>query len=191
MRRGKRPREKSEFDQVLVDVARVARIVAGGRRFRFRATVVIGNKKGKVGMGISKGTDVTNAVNKAVDQAKKNLIIVPIVDGTIPHQIEVKFRGAHVFLKPARKGTGIIAGGAVRAVVEMAGIQNILSKMMGSNNKPNNVQATLHALAQLSSLQDIEERRGMKIESAKKDQPKQPDPTKKNLTKEAKPVNKK
>lgn len=163
MRRKHNRKEKSEFDQALVDVARVARIVAGGRRFRFRATVVIGDRKGRVGMGIAKGPDVTIAVSKAVDQAKKNLIKVPIVNDTIPHEITTKYSGARVFLKPASKGTGIIAGGAVRAVVELAGIRNILSKMRGSNNKPNNVQATLLALARLTTSEKVSQRRGKEV----------------------------
>lgn len=156
-------KEKSEFDQSLVDVARVARIVAGGRRFRFRATIVIGNRRGKVGMGIAKGPDVTTAIDKAVNQAKKNLITVPIVNDTIPHEIRVKKGGAIVFLKPARKGTGIIAGGAVRSVVELAGIKNILSKMIGSNNKPNNVLATLQALSELTPSEKVSEKRGKEV----------------------------
>ena len=163
MRKKHNRREKSEFDQVLVDVARVARIVAGGRRFRFRATIVIGDRKGRVGMGIAKGADVTIAVNKAVDQAKKNMIRVPIVNDTIPHEVTTKYSGARVFLKPASKGTGIIAGGAVRAVVELAGIKNILSKMRGSNNKPNNVQATILALERLTPSDKVSQRRGKEI----------------------------
>ena len=155
-----RRREKSEFEQKLVDVARVVGIVAGGRRFRFRVTIVIGNQKGKVGIGIGKAGDVTSAITKAVALAKKKMITVPIVDGTIPHEVTVKFRGAQVFLRPARRGTGVIAGGAVRAVVELAGIKNILSKIQGSSNKPNNVQATLRALTMLQTKEQIYQRRG-------------------------------
>jgi len=150
-----RKKEKNEFEQRLVDIARVARVVAGGKRFRFRAVVCVGNKKGKVGIGIAKGSDVSIAINKAVTQAKKNLIEVPIVRGTIPHEITVDFHGARVFLKPATEGTGIIAGGAVRAVVELAGIKNILSKMQGSNNKLNNVKATILALQRVKSPEKI------------------------------------
>ncbi|MBU1178325.1 30S ribosomal protein S5 [Patescibacteria group bacterium] len=163
MRKRFNRREKPEFEQKLVDVARVVRIVAGGRRFRFRATVVIGNQKGKVGAGIGKAGDVSSAITKAVTLAKKKMITVPIVDDTIPHEIKVKYRGAQVFLKPARKGTGIIAGGAVRAVVELAGIRNILSKIQGSSNKPNNVQATIKALELLQTKEQIYQRRGKMV----------------------------
>lgn len=187
-RRFNRKREKSEFEQKLVDVARVVRIVAGGRRFRFRATVVIGNQKDKVGVGIGKAGDVSSAITKAVATAKKNLLTVPIVDGTIPHEVTVKFRGAQVFLKPARRGTGVIAGGAVRAVVELAGIKNILSKIQGSSNKPNNVQATLRALAKLQTREQIYQRRG-KVLQKKEDKPK-PEVPAKELKKDKKPVKK-
>lgn len=170
MRKFHRRREKPEFEQKLIDVARVVRIVAGGRRFRFRATVVIGNRKGKVGIGIGKAGDVSSAVTKAVASAKKELITVPIVNGTIPHEVKVKFGGAQVFLKPAPVGAGIIAGGAVRAVVEFAGIKNIFSKIHGSSNKPNNVQATLKALQSLRTAEGINRERGKKVEPKSSDQ---------------------
>lgn len=157
-------REKSEFDHKLVDIARVARIVAGGKRFRFRATVVIGNRKGKVGMGVAKGADVANAISKAQAQARKRLIEVVIVNETIPYEIEAHQGAAYVFLKPAKPGTGIIAGGAVRAVVELAGIKNILSKIKKSENKINNVSATIKALGLLKRPEEIAELRGKKIE---------------------------
>ena len=157
-------KEKTEFEQKLVDVARVVRVVAGGRRFRFRACVVVGNKKGKVGVGIAKSADVTGAVEKAVKKAKKKLIQVPIVNGTIPHQIQVKFKSAKVLLKPVKEGTGIIAGGAVRAVCELAGIENISSKMLGSANKISNVQACILAFKKLKKPEEIAEAREKKIE---------------------------
>ena len=169
MKKRFKKREKPEFEQKLVDVARVVRIVAGGRRFRFRTTIVIGNEKGKVGVGVGKAGDVSSAITKAVATAKKNLITVPIVDSTIPHEVKVKYRGAQVFLKPARRGTGVIAGGAVRAVVELAGIRNILSKIQGSNNKPNNVLATLKALKMLETKEQIYQRRG-KVMQKKEDE---------------------
>ncbi len=150
-----------EYEQKLVDLARVTRVVAGGRRFRFRATVVIGNKKGTVGMGVAKGTDVSTAVEKAVKRAQKKLINISLRGGTIPHETEVKYKGARVLLKPAREGTGIIAGGSVRAVVELAGIRDILSKMLGSQNKISNVRATLRALQNLETKDDILKRRGI------------------------------
>jgi len=152
-----------EYEQKLVDLARVTRVVAGGRRFRFRATVVIGNKKGTVGMGVAKGVDVSTAVEKAVKRAQKNLINVSLVGGTIPHEIEVKYKGARVLLKPAREGTGVIAGGSIRAVVELAGVRDILSKMLGSQNKISNVRATLQALQNLETADDVLKRRGKEV----------------------------
>lgn len=160
---GGRPREKREFDHKLVDLSRVTRVVAGGRRFKFRATVVIGNRKGRVGMGIAKGKDVSKAVDKAQAQAKKVMVDVPIINGTIPHQVQVKFGGAEVLLKPARPGTGIIAGGSVRPVVELAGIKDVISKMLGSSNHANNVQATLEAFRMLSTPDMLEARRQVKV----------------------------
>lgn len=161
--RGGAGRPKSEFDQKLVDLARVARVVAGGKRFKFRATVVIGDRKGRVGVGIAKGKDVSNAVEKATGVAKKNMITVKIMKDTIPHQIQVRFSAAEVLLKPARPGTGIIAGGAIRPVIEMAGIKNIVSKMLGSSNKLNNVQATIKALSELTTPAELSARRGVKV----------------------------
>lgn len=135
-----------EFEHTLVDLRRVARMVGGGRRFRFRATVVIGDKKGRVGEATAKGVDVSAAVEKAINKAKKHLIKVTLVNGTIPHDIKVKFGAAKVLLKSASVGTGLIAGGSVRIVLELAGVRNILSKMLGSHNKINNIRATLKAL---------------------------------------------
>lgn len=138
-------REPSEFEERVIEVRRVARTVKGGRRIRFRVLVVIGNKKGKVGMGIAKANDVAEAVKKAVAQAKKNMVVVPIIDGTIPYDVISKHGGAVVMLKPAASGTSIVAGGAVRAIAELAGITDLLSKMMGSSSKVNNITATLKA----------------------------------------------
>lgn len=142
--------EKTEYEQKLLDVARVTRVVAGGKRFRFRAVVVIGNKKGKVGVGVNKGQDVSLAVEKAVAQAKKHLIKVPIIKGTIPHSVEAKYGAAYIFLRPGRLGGGIVAGGAVRAVCALAGIENISAKIIGrTGNKLNNARATIKALQKL------------------------------------------
>lgn len=143
-------REPKEFDERVVQIDRVTRVVKGGRRLRFRATVVIGDKKGRVGVGVAKGSAVVLAITKAVAQAKKNMITINMHESTIPHQVETVYCGARVFLKPASPGTGVIAGGAVRAVVEVAGIKDILSKMIGSSNKINNVYATFEALKSLS-----------------------------------------
>jgi len=140
-------REVPEFDQKIIDLARVTRVMAGGKRMRFRACVAIGDKKGRVGIGMGKGADVTLAVTKAVNQAKKHLITVPTVFDTIPHRILVKFKAAKVMLKPAPKGTGIKAGGAVRMVLELSGVPNVVGKIMGSNNKINNVKALIEALS--------------------------------------------
>lgn len=153
-------RQPPEFEQKLVDLARVTRVVAGGRRFRFRAAVVIGNRKGKVGVGIAKGSDVSIAVDKAVAQAKKNLFTVVLYKSTIPHAIRTKYKSAEVLLKPARKGSGVIAGGAVRAVVELVGIRDIVSKMLGSDSKINNMRATVRALVGLESPEAVMRRRG-------------------------------
>lgn len=138
-------REPSEFEERVIEVSRVARTVKGGRRIRFRALVVIGNKKGKVGMGLGKANDVSEAVKKAVAKAKKNLVIVPIINGTIPYEVTSKHGSAVVMLKPATTGTSIVAGGSVRAVADLAGISDLLSKMLGSANKVNNVVATIKA----------------------------------------------
>ncbi len=138
--------EKREFDHKVIDIARVARVMAGGRRFSFRATVVIGDRKGKVGVGIGKGADTAVAIEKAINSAKKNMIKISIQNGTIPVDTSGKFGSARVLLKPAREGKGLVAGGAVRTVVDFAGIENITAKMLGSNNKLNNAKATIQAL---------------------------------------------
>lgn len=151
-RQGRRPNReqgKKEFEQKTIEIARVTRVVKGGKRMRFRALVVIGDKKGRVGMGVRKGVDVSEAVNKAVNSAKKNMITVPLINDTIPHEIKLKFKSSVVFLKPAKPGTGVIAGGAIRQVLDLVGVKNILSKMLGSSNKINNVMATYLALAKM------------------------------------------
>ena len=142
-------RAPKEFEEKVVQVDRVARVVKGGRRLRSRVLVVIGDRRGRVGFGIGKATDVMTASAKAVNSAKKHMITVPIQNETIPHEVTVRHAGAIVMLKPAGKGTSVIAGGAVRAVVELAGIKNILSKSLGSNNAVNVVSATIQALEEL------------------------------------------
>lgn len=146
-------RVESEFEQSIIDIARVTRVMAGGKRMRFRACVVLGDRKGRVGMGIGKGADVTLAVNKASTRAKKDLVLVPIVEETIPHRIDAKFGAAKIMIKPAPKGTGIMAGGATRIILDLAGVSNVVAKILGSNNKINNVSATLKALRQLKKVQ--------------------------------------
>ncbi len=139
-------REKPEYDQKLLDLARVTRVVKGGRRFRFRATVVIGNRKGKVGVGVAKGSDVSDAIQKAFNNAKKNMIEVHMNKNTILHEVVFKKGSAKIILKPALQGRGIIAGGAIRAVVDLAGIKDIVSKSLGTSNKLNVARATIAAL---------------------------------------------
>ncbi len=143
-------RPEKEFDERVIQIDRVTRVVKGGRRLRFRATVVVGDRNGKVGVGVAKGAAVVLAITKAIAKAKKNMTEVNLYNSTIPHEVNRVYCGAKVFLKPASPGTGVIAGGAVRAVVEAAGVKDILSKMLGSTNKINNVYATFEALKSLS-----------------------------------------
>ncbi len=142
---------REEFEEVIVNIGRVTKVVKGGRRFRFTALVVVGNKKGLVGYGFGKAKEVPNAIKKAVDDAFKNIMEVNIKGSTIAHDVEVKFNASRILLKPASEGTGIIAGGATRPVVELAGIKDILTKSLGSNNPSNVVRATLKALSMLKS----------------------------------------
>lgn len=147
--RGRRPEvapEEKQFDERVVHIDRVARVVKGGRRFRFRALVVVGDRKNRVGVGTAKGADVTAAVTKATEVAKKHFVTVPVYKGTIPHEAEAKVSGARILIKPAAPGTGLIAGGTVRTVLEVAGISNVLSKSLGSTNKTNAAYATIAAL---------------------------------------------
>ncbi|RWZ79569.1 MAG: 30S ribosomal protein S5 [Candidatus Chaera renei] len=145
----KQPREDKQFEEFVISIDRVARVVKGGRRFRFKALVAVGDGKKRLGVGVAKGADVQAAVGKATDVAKKNLIIIPLVKETIPHDVEVKLSGARVLLKPAAPGTGIIAGGVVRSMIGLTGIRDLLSKSLGSNNKVNIAYATIAALTQL------------------------------------------
>jgi small subunit ribosomal protein S5 len=151
-RRNRNPeiqQEEKQYDERTLHIDRVARVVKGGRRFRFRALVVVGDRKNKVGIGTAKGADVTAAVNKANDIAKKNFITVPLYKGTFPHDVEAKVAGARILLMPAAAGTGLIAGGVVRSILEVAGVHNALSKSLGSSNKTNTAYATIEALSKL------------------------------------------
>ncbi|MEI8103890.1 MAG: 30S ribosomal protein S5 [Candidatus Moraniibacteriota bacterium] len=152
-RRGGR-REKPEYDQKLLDLARVTRVVKGGRRFRFRATLVIGNRKGKVGVGVAKGADVSDAIQKAYQSALKNLVTIQLVGTTIAHEVNTKLGAAKVLLKPGNEGRGVIAGGAVRAVVDLVGIKDIVSKSLGSSNKLSVARATVQALQSVKAITD-------------------------------------
>lgn len=151
-RRHRRPEiqpEEKQFDERTLHIDRVARVVKGGRRFRFRALVVVGDRKNRVGVGSAKGADVTAAVTKATEVAKKNFVSVSLYKGTLPHEVEQKVSGAHILLKPASPGTGLIAGGVVRSILEVAGVHNALSKSLGSSNKVNTAYATIQALQSL------------------------------------------
>ncbi len=145
-RRTPRVEEPKQFEETVINIDRVSRVVKGGRRFRFKALVVVGDRKTKVGVGVAKGADVQSAIAKATDVAKKGMITIPVVNSTIPHDAEVKLSGARVMIKPAAPGTGIIAGGVVRQVIGVTGITNLLSKSLGSTNKVNIAYATIEAL---------------------------------------------
>ena len=140
---------REEFEEVIVDIGRVTKVVKGGRRFRFTALVVVGDKKGRVGFGFGKAKEVPDAMRKATDDAFKNIVEVKLKGNTIPHDIEVKYNASRILLKPASEGTGVIAGGGARPAVELAGIKNILTKSLGSNNSANVVRATIKALSML------------------------------------------
>jgi len=148
-RRPRRPQmepEEKQFDERTLHIDRVARVVKGGRRFRFRALVVVGDRKNRVGIGMAKGADVTAAVAKATEVAKKNFIVVSLYKGTLPHESTAKVGGASILIKPASAGTGLIAGGVIRTILEVAGVKNVLSKSLGSTNKANTAYATIEAL---------------------------------------------
>lgn len=147
----RRNREPSEFEETTLSVDRVTRVVKGGRRMRFRAIVVVGNKKGKVGLGTGKAAEVQAAVQKAAKDAKRAMIRIPLLEGTIPHEVDLKFKSAKIRIMPARPGTGVIAGGALRVVLEAAGVKNVLSKRYGTRNKLVNAQAIIFALQKLHS----------------------------------------
>lgn len=148
-----RRREPKEFEESTLSVDRVTRVVKGGRRMRFRAIVVVGDKKGKVGLGTGKAGEVQVAVQKATKAAKRHMVKIPLKEGTIPHAVDTKFKAARIRLMPAREGTGIIAGGALRVILEHAGVQNVLSKRFGSTNKLVNAQAVMKALTKLHGVQ--------------------------------------
>ncbi len=154
---------KLTLEERVVQINRVAKVVKGGRRFSFSAVVVVGDGAGHVGVGIGKAGEVPESIRKGVEDAKKNLINVPMVGTTIPHEVRTEYAAARVMLKPASQGTGVIAGGAVRAVVESAGIRDILAKVHGSTNPVNVTRATIEALGSLHSAEEISARRGVKV----------------------------
>lgn len=155
--------QQAEFEEVVVKVNRTAKVVKGGRRFSFSALVVVGNRNGRVGYGFGKANDVPSAVEKAVKDAHKNLVDVPRTGGTIPHQIMGRFGAARMTMLPAAPGTGVIAGAAVRAPIELAGIRDILTKSFGSTNPVNLVKAAIDGLTKLKSIEEVEQLRGVKI----------------------------
>ena len=164
-RRERAPRkEASDIEKKVVSVRRVTKVVKGGRTLRFSALVVVGDGKGKVGLGIGKSKEVSSAIEKATTIAKKNMKLVPIVDGTIPHETIGKFSSTKILLLPAPVGTGVIAGGSARAVIELAGIGNIVTKRHGSSNKINVVKATFEGLMGLKTKEEIAKRRGKSVE---------------------------
>jgi small subunit ribosomal protein S5 len=156
--------ERSDLTDRVVRVNRVSKVVKGGRKFSFSALIVVGDMNGRVGAGIGKAREVTEAIRKGMDVAKRNMITVPMVGTTIPHEVRLKLGAAKIMLKPAAPGTGVISGGAMRAVIETAGIKDILTKSHGTNNPINTVRATLAALQQLRTAQQIAELRGKEVE---------------------------
>ena len=163
-RRGDRrdDRPKDDMEQRILEVARVTRVMAGGKRMNFRACVAIGDKKGNVGVGLGKGADVTMAVNKAVNRARKTMVNVPMIKETIPHAITLKMGAAKLMFKPAQKGRGVIAGGVARVILELAGVKNVTSKALGSKNKINNARCTIEALRGLRRAEPKDETKEVK-----------------------------
>lgn len=156
--------EDDEFEKKLIEIRRVTKVVKGGRNMRFSALVVVGDKKGKVGMGIGKATEIPMAIEKATKIAKKNLLNVPIVDGTVPHEVTGRFSSSSIVILPSKKGSGIIAGGAGRTVLELAGYKDVTSKIHGSTNKINCVKATLQGLKSMRTAEQVAMLRGLAIE---------------------------
>lgn len=154
----------SELQEKVVNINRVSKVVKGGRRFALSALVVVGDGEGKVGVGMGKSAEVPNAIKKGIDDAKKNMFNVPLVNGTLPHEVIGEFGAGRVLLKPAAPGTGIIAGGPVRAILELAGVTDVLSKSLGSDNALNIVKAAAEGLRSLQSAQEVADRRGMSVD---------------------------
>lgn len=164
MEKTKREPRPKQFDEEIINIGRVTKVTKGGRHFRFSATVAVGDRKGRVGIGTGKANEVPDAIKKAVAAATKNVIKVSVVNGTIPHEATGVEGASKILLKPACDGTGVKAGGAVRAVVELAGVKNILSKSLGSNTKVNMAYATLKALRSQRTVEEVAKLRGKKVE---------------------------
>ena len=157
-------RDQKEFEEQVISINRVTKVVKGGRRFRFAALVVVGDRKGRVGVGTGKANEVPDAIKKAVEDAKKNIFTVPVIGTTIPHEITGRYGAGSVYMRPAIEGTGVIAGGPARAVIELAGIKNIRTKCMGSRNKQNVVLATIEGLRQLKTPEEVARLRGKSVD---------------------------
>ena len=157
-------RDQKEFEEQVISINRVTKVVKGGRRFRFAALVVVGDRKGRVGIGTGKANEVPDAIKKAVEDAKKNIFTVPVIGTTIPHEITGRYGAGSVYMRPAIEGTGVIAGGPARIVCELAGIKNIRTKSLGSNNKQNVVLAAIEGLSQLKTPEEVAKLRGKSVE---------------------------